>query len=447
MWVGGRCLDSSIPAAPPPPIVCHVPDLIDDLAKSVEPQLHGATLRLGRVSNQESTYRESTVVRQVPPRGAEVKCGSAVDIWIAVPPPQPPPPIVCHVPDLIEDLARSIEPQLEGATLRLGRVSNQESTHREGTVVRQVPSRGAEVKCGSAVDIWIAVPPPQPPPPIVCHVPDLSEDLEPAIEAQLARAQLRLRNRTDQESNLRSGTMLRQLPTAGVAVKCGSGVDVWIAVPEPVRPEPPKPVSVPPLEGRDQMAATRVLEAAGLHLGAVGRRPSDGPRDLVVAQAPAPARRCSLAASAGLARRADPDRSASPRRTSRSRRSDDPPREPVACRGDTVPRVIRTGRSGARAGAAGGPASERRHERRSLARDADQSSGAGCSGSQSTKRCQGARERRPCRWRRSRARGLVGARHRAGSAARTTIAGCGWDIRGAVDRGAESACRAATADH
>ncbi len=117
-------------------------------------------------------------------------------------------------------------------------------------------------------------------------MPDLIEDLEPAIEAQLARAQLRLRNSIDQESNRRPGTVLRQMPPAGVTVKCGSGVDVWIAVPEPVRPEPPKPVSVPPLEGRDQMAATRVLEAAGLHLGAVGRRPSDGPRDLVVAQAP-----------------------------------------------------------------------------------------------------------------------------------------------------------------
>ena len=142
-------------------------------------------------------------------------------------------------------------------------------------------------------------------------------------------------------------------------------------------------------------------------------------------------------ARAGLARRADPDRSASPRRTSRSRRRDDPSRAPAACRGDTVPRVIRTGRSGARAGAAGGPASERRHERRSVARDADQGSGTGCSGSQSAKRCRGARERRPRRWRRSRARGLVGARHRAGSAACTTIAGCGWDIRGVVDRGAK----------
>ena len=270
--------------------LCQVPDLLEDLGKEVAPQLDGAKLRLGRVSRQESTHREGTVVKQVPSRGAEVKCGSAVDVWIAVPPPPPPPPPIvdCRVPDLLEDLGKEVEPQLDGAKLRLGRVSRQESTHREGTVVRQVPSRGAEVKCGSAVDVWIAVPPPPPPPPPIvdCRVPNLIEDLEPAIEAQLARAQLRLRNRTDQESDRRPGTVVRQMPTAGVAVTCGSGVDVWIAVPEPVRPEPPKPVSVPPLDGRDQMAATRVLEAAGLHLGAVGRRPSDGPRDLVVAQAP-----------------------------------------------------------------------------------------------------------------------------------------------------------------
>ena len=45
-------------------------------------------------------------------------------------------------------------------------------------------------------------------------------------------------------------------------------------------------IAVPRLEGRDQMAATRMLEAVGLHMGEVGRQPSDGPRDTVVEQSP-----------------------------------------------------------------------------------------------------------------------------------------------------------------
>jgi beta-lactam-binding protein with PASTA domain len=282
---------SPVPEASQHIPICIVPELTD--AASARRDLTGKRLTLGSVEKVETDrHRSGTIVKQSPSPGAKVRCESDVDVWVAVAVPpkvdQPPESVdhLCRVPDLLEDLSGEVAPQLKGAKLRLGTVGRQESTRREGTVVRQVPPRGVEVKCGSAVDVWIAVPPPAPTPPVDCRVPDLIEDLEPAIEAQLARAQLRLRNRTDQESNQRPGTVLRQMPTAGVAVKCGSGVDVWIAVPEPARPQPPQPVSVPPLEGRDQMAATRVLEAAGLHLGAVGRRASDGPRDLVVAQAP-----------------------------------------------------------------------------------------------------------------------------------------------------------------
>ena len=300
--------------------ICIVPGLTD--AASARRDLTGKRLTLGSVEKVETDrHRSGTILKQSPAPGAKTRCGSDVDVWVAVPSKvdQPPDSEVdpCRVPDLLEDRSKEVAPQLEGAKLRLGRVSNQESTEREGTVVRQVPSRGAAVKCGSAVDVWIAVAPPQRPPPIVdCHVPDLIDDLARSIEPQLEAAKLRLRNVTDLESNQRPGTVLRQLPPRGATVKCWSFVDVWIAVPvtpkpelpkpeppkpelpkpeqpkpeqpkpDPPKPEPPKPVSVPALEGRDQMTATRMLEAAGLHLGQVGRRPSDGPRDLVVAQSP-----------------------------------------------------------------------------------------------------------------------------------------------------------------
>ena len=323
---------SPVPEASQHIPICIVPELTD--AASARRDLTGKRLTLGSVEKVETDrHRSGIILKQSPAPGAKTKCGSDVDVWVAVavPPKVDQQPEsggqLCRVPDLLEDLSKEVAPQLEGAKLRLGRVSSQESTHREGTVVRQVPSRGAEVKCGSAVDVWIAVAPPQPPPPIVdCHVPDLIEDLETSIEPQLKEAKLRLRNVIDLESNRRPGTVLRQLPPRGATVKCWSFVDVWIAVPvtpkpeqprpeppkpepprpdppkpelpkpelpkpeqpkpDPPKPEPPKPVSVPSLEGRDQMTATRMLEAAGLHLGQVGRRPSDGPRDLVVAQSP-----------------------------------------------------------------------------------------------------------------------------------------------------------------
>ena len=243
--------------------ICIVPDLTD--AASARRDLTGKRLTLGSVEKVETDrHRSGTIVKQSPAPGARIRCGADVDVWVAVAVPpkvdqQPESDVhLCRVPDLLEDLSGEVPPQLKGAKLRLGTVGRQESTHREGTVVRQVPSRGAEVKCGSAVDVWIAVPPPPPPtPPIVeCRVPDLLEDVETAIEPQLARAKLRLRNNTDQESNRRPGTVLRQVPPPGVMVKCGSGVDVWIAVPpaplpEPPRPDPPKPE--PPSRSRPSL--------------------------------------------------------------------------------------------------------------------------------------------------------------------------------------------------
>ena len=210
---------SPVPEASQHIPICIVPELTD--AASARRDLTGKRLTLGSVEKVETDrHRSGTIVKQSPAAGAKIRCGSDVDVWVAVavPPKVDQQPEsgghLCRVPDLLEDLSGEVAPQLKGAKLRLGTVGSQESTHREGTVVRQVPSRGAEVKCGSAVDVWIAVPPPPPPtPPIVdCRVPDLIADLEPAIEPQLVRAQLRLRNSIDQESNRRPGTVLRQLP-------------------------------------------------------------------------------------------------------------------------------------------------------------------------------------------------------------------------------------------
>ena len=180
--------------------ICIVPELTD--AASARRDLTGKRLTLGSVEKVETDrHRSGTIVKQSPAAGAKIRCGSDVDVWVAV----AVPPKVDQQPesDATVSSARPARRSewgsrsaTEGAKLRLGTVGRQESTHREGTVVKQVPSRGAEVKCGSAVDVWIAVPPPPPPtPPIVdCRVPDLIEDLETSIEPQLERAKLRLRN-------------------------------------------------------------------------------------------------------------------------------------------------------------------------------------------------------------------------------------------------------------
>ena len=151
---------------PPPPVseasqhisICIVPELTD--AASARSDLKGNRLTLGSVEKVETDrHRSGTILKQSPAAGAKTRCGSDVDVWVAVAVPpkgdqQPESDVQpCRVPDLLEDRSKEVAPQLEGAKLRLGRVSNQESTQREGTVVRQLPPRGAKVKCGSAVDV------------------------------------------------------------------------------------------------------------------------------------------------------------------------------------------------------------------------------------------------------------------------------------------------------
>ena len=235
---------SPVPEASQHTPICMVPDLTD--AASARRDLTGKRRRSEASRRSRRIGMKRDHVKQSPAPGARIRWGPTLTCgsprcrrkWINSP-RVTSIRVGCRTCWTI-GVGRSAATQ--GSEVARRTVGRQESTEREGTVVRQVPSRGAEVKCGSAVDVWIAVPPPQPPPPIVeCRVPDLLEDVETAIEPQLARARLRLRNHTNQESNRRPGTVLRQVPVSGVMVKCGSGVDVWIAVPPTPRPEPPRP--------------------------------------------------------------------------------------------------------------------------------------------------------------------------------------------------------------
>ena len=152
---------------------------------------------------------------------------------------------------------------------------------QEGTILQQSPAPRTMVKCGSAIDIAIAVAPPIVTPPPPCVVPAMeSGDVASARQA-LARRNLVLGNVNGRPSEKSPGTVIGQNPAPESTIACGSSIDVWIAVPLPL-------VRVPALQGQDAATATRTLEGVGLVLGTADRRESERPAGGVVEQLPGP---------------------------------------------------------------------------------------------------------------------------------------------------------------
>jgi beta-lactam-binding protein with PASTA domain len=320
VWVVGVYHHDDDDDVGPPECIVSVPDLVgDDLNRDLSQRLARAKLNLGRVVKRESNQREGTILAQSPPRGTRVKCGSSVDVLIAVPvplPPQPDPPIVdCWVPDLMRDRLEDVEREIARAGLVLRSVGRREADQYFGTVIAQSPPPRTRVKCRTVVDIWIAVPPlprpdppkpdpprpnpptpdppkpdppkpdppkPDPPCPTISVPPLIGHEPKSAI-AQLEARGLIAGSLFNRESKGVAGVVIDQTPAHGSMVSCKTTVNLWVSVPLP----PPVQVRVPALEGHDRSAAERRLREAGLRLGEVGQRASDGPEDIVVGQLPA----------------------------------------------------------------------------------------------------------------------------------------------------------------
>jgi hypothetical protein len=67
-------------------------------------------------------------------------------------------PSECVVPDVSGLNLSDIKSLLTRSTLELGRVTIRESERPRGTVLAQSPAPGTRVKCGTAIDIWVAGP-------------------------------------------------------------------------------------------------------------------------------------------------------------------------------------------------------------------------------------------------------------------------------------------------
>jgi beta-lactam-binding protein with PASTA domain len=288
-----------------PKCVRVIPNLTDRTPSAARSELAQLNLALGRVQNREVSRPRGTIVDQAPKAGTRVACGSPVDIWIEVPVSsrgddvRPEPTCFVQVPSLTGHQLDDVRPQLARAKLQVGQVNTRESDRVRGAIIGQSPASGTRVKCGSPIDVVVAIPIPpraddvQPETTCFVPVPDLTGHQLGNVRQLLARAKLDLGKVNTRESDGVRGAVIGQLPASGRRVRCGSPVDVLIAIPVPQRPDDVQPVPpclVPDLTGSGAAETKRQLARAKLELGTVNSRQADRPPATVLDQSPRPGR-------------------------------------------------------------------------------------------------------------------------------------------------------------
>jgi beta-lactam-binding protein with PASTA domain len=261
--VCGSAVDLRVSAGPK---MCPVPDIqATDLAMARR-TLADRELQLGRVTREISERTAGTVLGQSPPAHASVVCGSAIDVTVAAPLPLIP------VPALQGQETDEARRTLERASLALGSVEHRFDEAPRGAVIDQQPLANTPLRRGSAVNIMISDgPAPRP-------IPDVRGRDRATASAMLTAAGFRLGGVVDKPDESAPGSIVEQRPAAGTPARPGTLVQVWAAVPVPIR--------VPAVVGTRESDAAAALASSRLRVGTVETRASSQPRGTVIEQRP-----------------------------------------------------------------------------------------------------------------------------------------------------------------
>jgi eukaryotic-like serine/threonine-protein kinase len=219
---------STGPGEAPVPQVAGLPQ------DEAEQQLQDAGFkpRVERVFSDD--VRSGRVVDTSPPAGTTLERGSQVTLEVSKGPEQ------VVVPDVTgedEDNARST---LEGAGLRVGNITREESGETPGTVIEQSPAPGDKLDKGAAVDLTVADATP---------IPDVVDMTEEEAQTALEGAGFEVRvQEQDTTEPAEDGVVLDQSPAAGEERRQGSRVTIVVGRVAEETPTPtptPSPTTVP----------------------------------------------------------------------------------------------------------------------------------------------------------------------------------------------------------
>lgn len=166
-----------------------------------------------------STEREGTVVGQAPEAGAEVGPDSVVRLEIATPPAQP----TIALPDLVGSKSSVARERLRQLGLRFTQKPI-ESPRPKGTVIRQSPAPGTELRESQTVTLTVSTGPAK------VTVPDVVGLDEQAAREELAAAGFEVRVVDEPTDNVdEDGVVLDQAPAGGTSTSRGRVVTITVA--------------------------------------------------------------------------------------------------------------------------------------------------------------------------------------------------------------------------
>jgi beta-lactam-binding protein with PASTA domain len=172
----------------------------------------GFQTRVERVFSDD--VRNGRVVATSPPAGTTLERGSEVTLQVSRGPEQ------VEVPDVTGDSEDNARSALEGAGLRVGKITREQSGEAPGTVIEQSPAAGEQVDKGDAVDLTVAQATP---------IPDVVDLTEEEAQAELEEAGFEVTVRDEAITDpADEGIVLDQTPAAGEERRQGSRVTIVV---------------------------------------------------------------------------------------------------------------------------------------------------------------------------------------------------------------------------
>ncbi|MGD0480291.1 MAG: PASTA domain-containing protein [Terracidiphilus sp.] len=162
------------------------------------------------------------------------------------------------VPNVVGETQAAAETAIATAGLVVGTVTTASSpTVASGDVISESPGAGTSVNTGSAVNLVVSTGAAQ------VVVPNVVGDTQAVASTAIAAAGLVVGTiTTANSSNVPSGDVISENPSAGTSVNTGSAVNLLIST-------GPAQVVVPNVVGETQAAATTAIDGAGLVVGTV----------------------------------------------------------------------------------------------------------------------------------------------------------------------------------
>jgi eukaryotic-like serine/threonine-protein kinase len=191
-----------------------IPDVSGQPRAQAEDQLTelGFDVKVEQVFSD--TVPKGRAIDTSPPQGTLAERGTSVTLNVSKGPEQ------VQVPDVTGETEDNARSAVEGAGLRVGKVTEQESEQESGTVIAQSPAAGKNVAKNSPVDITVAK---------GVAVPDVVDDTEDDARQALEDAgfEVRVRDRTTTNAD-EDGIVLEQNPAADEERAQGSRVTIIV---------------------------------------------------------------------------------------------------------------------------------------------------------------------------------------------------------------------------